>query len=216
MDLKFRNQPFVPALLGSDIGAYSMARAFYESYGVQRQGQVEASALGHVLLEEHAPLGIGNHALVLTEVDPDLQSQATRLLESVGYRGLSNIDVRFDARTGRRLFLDFNVRQGRSNYYCTLSGVKIAEHLVDDLVFGQPHLPGKAQAGWLWSVIPHKVELRYVRDTDLHARVVAAARTGFRVNPSSLPMTLPPPVPPGWCATTCATLATTRPITLRR
>ncbi len=63
---------------------------------------------------------------------------------------------------------------------------------MDDLVFGQPHLPGKARAGWLWSVIPHKVELRYVRDTDLHAQVVAAARTGFRVNPLFPPYDLAP------------------------
>lgn len=152
------------------------------SYSNQN-GRVEGTALGHVLLEEHTPLGIGNHALVLTENDPELLAQVTRLLESVGYRGFSNIDVRFDTRTGRRLFLDFNVRQGRSNYYCTLSGFKVAEHLVDDLVFKKRRPASSPQAGWLWSVIPHRVELTYVRDPELHAQVVAAARTGFRVNP---------------------------------
>ena len=152
------------------------------SYSNQN-GRVEGTALGHVLLEEHTPLGIGNHALVLTENDPELLAQVTRLFESVGYRGFSNIDVRFDARTGRRLFLDFNVRQGRSNYYCTLSGFKVAEHLVDDLVFKKRRPASSPQAGWLWSVIPHRVELAYVRDPELHAQVAAAARTGFRVNP---------------------------------
>ncbi len=37
-----------------------------------RNGQVKLMCLGHVLLEEHSPHGIGNHAVILTEHDEEL------------------------------------------------------------------------------------------------------------------------------------------------
>ena len=37
-----------------------------------RNGQVKLMCLGHVLLEEHSPHGIGNHAVIITERSPEL------------------------------------------------------------------------------------------------------------------------------------------------
>ena len=34
--MEFKNRGFIPVLLGGDINTYSMARAFYEAYEVNR------------------------------------------------------------------------------------------------------------------------------------------------------------------------------------
>ena len=40
-----------------------------------RNGKVKLMCMGHVLLEEHTPHGIGNHAVILTEHDEALSPE---------------------------------------------------------------------------------------------------------------------------------------------
>jgi D-aspartate ligase len=84
-----------------------------------RNASVKLMCLGHVLLEEHSPHGIGNHAVILNEVNRALSEQLRRFLEAIGYVGFSNFDIKFDPRDGTFKVFEINVRQGRSNYYVT-------------------------------------------------------------------------------------------------
>ncbi|HCU07970.1 MAG TPA: ATP-grasp domain-containing protein, partial [Clostridiales bacterium] len=97
-----------------------------------RSGKVVMMCLGHVLLEEHTPHGIGNHAVILTECDRDLTERYRILLEDLHYVGYSNFDIKYDQRDGRFKVFEINTRQGRSNYYVTGSGANVARYLVED------------------------------------------------------------------------------------
>lgn len=124
-------------------------------------GKVGAACLGHVLLEEHTPTGIGNSALVVSEENEGLIRQATRMLEGIGFRGFANIDIRYDARTGRYCFLDCNARQGRCNYYATVAGVSLVRYLVEDAVYHAELPPARCEPGHVWTVVPKGVARRY-------------------------------------------------------
>ena len=91
-------------------------------------------AQGHVLLEEHSPHGIGNHAVILTDCDEELESKFRDLLESLHFTGFSNFDIKYDRRDGKYKAFEINCRQGRSNYYVTGAGYNIAKLLVEDRV----------------------------------------------------------------------------------
>ena len=52
-----------------------------------RQGRVRMMCLGHVLLEEHSPHGIGNHAVILTDYDAALSETVKTLLNGLHYTG---------------------------------------------------------------------------------------------------------------------------------
>ena len=82
-----------------------------------RNAKVKLMCLGHVLLEEHTPHGIGNHAVILTEVNRELCEKVKAFLEEIGYVGFSNFDIKYDQRTGKYQFFEINCRQGRSNFY---------------------------------------------------------------------------------------------------
>lgn len=122
-----------------------------------------------MLLEEHTPTGIGNHALIVTERNDELVGVGTSLLERVDFRGLSNIDIRFDARTGRYLFLELNARQGRSNYYAAVAGVQLVRHLVEDVVSHAPLPYEQGEEGRVWSVVPKGVARRYASPSGLRS-----------------------------------------------
>ena len=90
--------------------------------------------MGHVLLEEHHPLAIGNPCVIInTEID-EVVEQATRFLERVGYVGFSNFDLKYDRRDGTLKFFEINVRLGRSNFYVTAGGNNVSEWYVRDWV----------------------------------------------------------------------------------
>ncbi len=48
-----------------------------------RNGKVKMMCLGHVLLEEHTPHGIGNHAVIITEENKELMDRFKALLEEL-------------------------------------------------------------------------------------------------------------------------------------
>lgn len=145
--------------------------------------KVKMMCLGHVLLEEHTPLGLGNHALIMTEQNEALMLKAKQLLEALGYTGFSNFDMKYDSRDGKFKFFELNVRQGRSNYYVTNSGFNIARYLVEDYIYNLEMPFEMAEKEALWSVVPDGVALRHVKDPALKAKMKRLIREKKQVNP---------------------------------
>ena len=119
-----------------------------------KDGKVKMMCLGHVLLEEHTPLGLGNHALIMTEPNEELMLKAKKLLEELHFVGFSNFDIKYDSRDGKFKFFELNVRQGRSNFYVTNSGFNIAKYLVEDYIEDKDIPFEMAKEGALWTVLP--------------------------------------------------------------
>ncbi|MEG1312323.1 MAG: carboxylate--amine ligase [Romboutsia sp.] len=130
-------------------------------------GKVKMMCLGHVLLEEHTPKGIGNHAAIITEYDEVLMEKFKTFLEDINYTGYSNFDIKFDTRDNTYKVFEINLRQGRSNYYVTSCGHNIAKYIVDDRVYNKK-LDLKIQKDeFFWHVIPNNVVYKYVKNQKL-------------------------------------------------
>ncbi len=147
-----------------------------------REGHVKLMCLGHVLLEEHTPHGIGNHAVILTEENRALCETMKGLLEAISFRGFSNFDLKYDSRDGQYKVFEINCRQGRSNYYVTGAGYNIATYLVEDLVLRKDLPLTIADRESLWSVVPKKVAFDYISSA-YHAPMRARLQQGQKPNP---------------------------------
>ena len=115
--------------------------------------KVRLMCLGHVLLEEHTPHGVGNHAVIITEPNDELCEKFRLFLEALHFTGFSNFDIKYDQRDGKFKAFEINTRQGRSNYYVTGAGYNLARILVEDRVEHRPSRspsPTTAPCGW-WS-----------------------------------------------------------------
>ena len=122
-----------------------------------QHGKVKLMCLGHVLLEEHSPHGIGNHAVILTEHDEELSLKIKGMLEDLHFTGFSNFDIKYDQRDGKYKAFEINCRQGRSNYYVTGAGHNIARLLVEDRIEQRdlPFLITRDKS--LWRMVPKNV-----------------------------------------------------------
>lgn len=148
-----------------------------------QKGRVELMALGHVLLEEHTPQGIGNHAVIINEYDEALAMELKNFLEVIGFTGFFNFDLKYDQRDGKMKVLELNVRQGRSNYYVTGAGHNLAEYLVNDYILNQPAAFTIAREKYLWSVVPRSVMFSYIRPQIYREEMRALIMEGRINNP---------------------------------
>ena len=144
--------------------------------------QVKLMCLGHVLLEEHTPHGIGNHAVIITEPADALAGPFRALLEGEGFTGFSNFDLKYDQRDGKFKAFELNARQGRSNYYVTGAGHNLARLLVDDRVERKELEPVVTRNRSLWMVVPRKVAFDYTPKR-YHQELRALIRAGAVTNP---------------------------------
>ncbi len=151
------------------------------SYSDQN-GQVAMMCLGHVLIEEHSPTGIGNHAAIITDHNPELALQFQKLLEGLGYTGFSNFDIKYDARDGQYKAFEINTRQGRSNFYVTGGGHNIAKLLVEDRIFGQKKELEITQNSSFWTMAPKFIAFRYI-PKKYHPEIKALISAGAYSNP---------------------------------
>lgn len=132
-----------------------------------QNGKVKMMCFGHVLLEEHTPKGIGNHAAIITEFEEELMMKYKEFLEKIGYVGFSNFDIKYDDRDGKFKVFEINLRQGRSNYYVTSSGNNIARYVVEDRVYNKVMELKLQRNPFYWHVIPNSVVYEYVHNKDL-------------------------------------------------
>lgn len=148
-----------------------------------RNGNVKLMCLGHVLLEEHTPHGIGNHAVIITERNEVLENRIKAMLEDLNYVGFSNLDIKYDRRDKKYKVFEINCRQGRSNYYVTGAGANIAKYLVEDWILEKPLELKVVEEEHLWWVIPKRVAFKYIPSQKYRVAMRALIRQGKVVNP---------------------------------
>jgi D-aspartate ligase len=148
-----------------------------------QHGKVQMMCLGHVLLEEHTPHGIGNHAVIITEADVSFTDQIKSLLEKINYVGFSNLDIKYDQRDGKYKVFEINPRQGRSNFYVTGSGCNIAALVVKDVIDNQPLEYQLVDTENLWLVIPRRVAFKYINPQQYKQKMKELIDAGKVVNP---------------------------------
>ncbi|WP_307844889.1 carboxylate--amine ligase [Actinotalea solisilvae] len=150
---------------------------------VDRRGVVTLSCCAHVLLEEHTPSGLGNPAAMITGNFEAMLEQAHRLLVGTGYTGFANFDVKVDPRDGSAQFFEVNPRIGRNNHYVLAAGANPARFLVQDHVDGTAVEPVVVEREVLYSIVPHRLLLRYVLDPALRAKVTGLIRARATAHP---------------------------------
>ncbi len=144
------------------------------------RGKVRAMCLGHTMLEEHTPKGLGNHAAIVTEPVKDfpLAEKLRAMLEDLGYTGFSNFDIKLREGTKDdfRVF-EINLRQGRSNYYVTSAGINIAELAAERYLDGGDSLEC-CNTEHFWHHVPKSVAYKYTEDKELTRRAKKLAKKG--------------------------------------
>lgn len=143
-----------------------------------KNAHVRAACMGHVLLGEHTPKGLGNHVAIVTEHHAEITEKLCALLEDIGYTGFANFDILFDRRSGGFTVLELNTRQGRSNYYMTAAGMNVAELLVRDARGELPEGNRVCRESVFWHTVPKSIIYNYITDKALLGKVRALAKEG--------------------------------------
>lgn len=129
--------------------------------------KVKLAALGHPLLEEHTPEGIGSYASIINTVDLPFTQKMIGFLNDLGYIGFSNFDMKIDPRDHSYKFFEMNPRQGRSSYFVTAAGYNLAEWITKD-VMAQETLPLTiAENKALYTLIPNRLLMKYLQNAQL-------------------------------------------------
>lgn len=143
-----------------------------------RDKKVKLIALGHALLEEHSPEGIGSYAAIISTCDRELAERMKRFLEDIGYIGFANFDMKYDPRDKQYKLFEMNLRQGRSSFYVTAAGYNLAKWLVDDVIEQKNMELTVATNEVLWSIIPKDVIYKYVKDASLKEKARILIKEG--------------------------------------
>ena len=128
--------------------------------------KVQYMNLGNVLLEEHTPKGLGSNAATITIYNEKLMLKIKNLLESIGYEGWADCDLKYDERDGKIKIFEINIRQGRSHYRNTGSGYNVAKYIVDSYIYNIDKDLFLVKEPFFWHVIPKKIVLSYVEDKE--------------------------------------------------
>ncbi len=144
------------------------------------KGKVRAMCLGHTMLEEHTPKGLGNHAAIVTEPVSSLTiaDKIKDMLEEIGYTGFANFDIKLREGTNDdfRVF-EINLRQGRSNFYLTSAGLNVAR-LATEVFESEGDDCEKVENAFFWHHIPRSVAYEYTEDKSLVERAKKLSADG--------------------------------------
>ncbi len=147
------------------------------------KGRVRAMCIGHTMLEEHTPKGLGNHAAIVTEPVSryPVAQKIKALLEEMKYTGFSNFDIKLNgsAEGGDFRVFEINLRQGRSNYYVTSSGINVAR-LAAELFLDESDDPETEmqENEFFWHHVPCSVAYKYTEDKALVEKAKKLDREG--------------------------------------
>ena len=143
------------------------------------RGKVRAMCLGHTMVEEHTPKGLGNHAAIVTEDTAafPLTEKIRALLEEMHYVGFSNFDIKYTGTGNDFRVFEINLRQGRSNMYMTAAGLNVAK-LAAEVFLSDGDDCVLCTNEHFWHHVPKAVAYKYTEDAELVRKAKSLAHSG--------------------------------------
>lgn len=155
---------------------------------VDQHHHLQVISLGHPVLEDPTPWGIGNFAAILPDYDAEVYRVAEKFLTALNYTGFFNMDFKYDTRDNTFKFFEMNIRPGRSSYWATLNGVNWVGEILSD--YGNQRDP-QAPTTYanqdtdkyqLWLQIPAKMFIKYApasAEKTAAVKLIKQGRYGF-------------------------------------
>lgn len=175
-------QDFIP---GDDSSEYDL-----QMY-IGKDHKIKLMNFGNVILEEHTPTAVGNNAATITTYNEELMLKVGHMMESIGYEGFADADLKYDRRDGKYKLFEINIRQGRSHYRVTGGGNNLAKYVVEDYVYNH-EIPMKlVKEPSFWAIVPLGVVYKYVKDPEKLAQVKKLVAEGKVCNSAEYAADMP-------------------------
>lgn len=116
---------------------YGVQGTEYSLNGYRSKDGKVSMVLARNLLSDMRPMWVGNHLVQVDHEDSEMYSIAEKIVDSLSYVGLFNLDFKKDSKSGKVYTLEMNIRQGRTFYYSTLAGVNLIKIATEDMILGK-------------------------------------------------------------------------------
>ncbi len=154
--------------------------------GTNKKAQLATFA--QIGLQERTPTGVGNCTLLVNGFDEhgypeNLIPMMQNFLESIGYQGFAEFDLKYDSRDGSYKILEINPRQARSSYYLAYCGHNLIEYLVEDLIYHKTKPMTLIREKMVLSFVPKSILKKYIESPALKKETLALIKAGKFVRP---------------------------------
>ena len=151
-----------------------------------KYGSVKMQTLAQIGLQEQTKNMVGNAAVLINGINThgengDILSNIKSFMQSTGYTGFAELDLKYDYRDGCFKVLEINARQGRCSFYINTLGCNPVRLLYEDLVENNIPDYGVLSNKALLSFVPWGIVKKYCKDEKFKAEAIHLWKT--RVSP---------------------------------
>ena len=140
--------------------------------------RVTLLSFAQIGLQEHSKNMVGNAAVLINGYNQfggteEICSKLKDFLETIGYQGFAEFDLKYDSRDGKFKVLEINARQGRSSYYICPLGFNPVKLLADDLIDKKEKEFTLLKEEMLLSFVPKGIIKKYVVNEDYKKKALS-------------------------------------------
>lgn len=152
------------------------------------KGKCELFAFAQIGLQEHTSNMVGNAACLINHFstngyDEKIIYQFKEFMEKINFKGIAELDIKYDYRDKKYKILEINARQGRCSYYVTAAGYNIVKLFVDDLIYNKEKEFKIADKELLLTYVPKKIIKKYVVNEEFKKEALKLYKQKKVVNP---------------------------------
>lgn len=145
--------------------------------------KVTLLSFAQIGLQEHSKNMVGNAAVLINGYNQfggteEVCEKLKSFLETVGYQGFAEFDLKYDKRDGKFKVLEINARQGRSSYYICPLGFNPVKLLIDDLIDKKEKEFTLLKSEMLLSFVPKAIIRKYVVNEEYKKKALSLWKKG--------------------------------------
>lgn len=152
------------------------------------KGKAEFATFAQIGLQEHSPSAIGNCTVLINGYNQhgnteEVVSGLKAFLESIGYKGFCEFDLKYDNRDNTFKVMEINPRQARSSYYVAALGKNLIKCLYDDVYNNKVNEFELLKGEFLLTMVPKSVIKKYIFNEEYKEKALKLWRKGKKADP---------------------------------